>query len=172
MYAWVGVVVGLVLGATPCVAANEPELELKAYASKEGKYKVLLPGKVEAKSVKVGGTTRTTATAAAGKDRAFGVGYSDLPFRVTTEKAKEILKDLTEPLKDKGAKVTYDKELKVGPDKLPAGEYLVEIPAGTFTRQRTIISGNRMYTVIAVGPKEFVTSKRADRVFESFEVTK
>jgi hypothetical protein len=168
------IVVGLVLGAAALTAsAEEPKLELKEYASKDGKYKVLLPGKVETRTEKDDdGPTITTAFASAGKDRAFTVGHFDLPKPVTPEKAKEMLKDMTKPLKDKGVKVTYDKELTVGPDKLPASEYLIEFPAGTFTRQRQLIAGNRMYTFNAVGPKEFVTSKDADKVFESFEVTK
>ncbi len=172
MYARVGAVVALILATGLWCAADEPKLELKEYASKQGKYKVLLPGKVETKTEKEDGMTLTTATAEAGKGRAFTVGYSDLPGKITAEKAKAMLKDMTKPLKDKGVKVSYDKALTVGPDKLPASEYLIEFPAGTFTRQRTVIAGSRMYTLNAAGPKEFVTSKVADKVFESFEVTK
>ena len=168
----IGAVAGLLVGAALCRAADEPKPDLKEYVSKEGKYEVLLPGAVETKTTKIGGTTFTTVTAEAGKGQAFAVGYSDLPGPITAGAAEEVLRDVTEPLKEKGAKVIHDKALTVGPDRSPAREYLIESSAGTFIRQRAVIAGNRMYTISAVGPKDFVTSRVADRVFESFEVTK
>ena len=52
---------------------------------------------------------------------------------------------------------------------LPFGK--IEMPKH-FQRVRCLIVGRRVYMVAALGPKDFVTSADADKVLESFEVTK
>ena len=179
-------VAALTLGSGALAAADE--LELNEYVSREGKYKVLLPGEVktndvkavEAKAEKKGdkkGAKKTdtpttkVASAAVGPDRAFMVSYSDLAFVVPADQVKTIVADYARSLAGKDGKVLSQKDVKVGTDKRSGREVLIEKPKH-FLRVRCLIVGRRLYQVVAAGPKDFVTSEDADKVIESFEVTK
>ncbi|MBA4063971.1 MAG: hypothetical protein C0501_09720 [Isosphaera sp.] len=146
----------------------------KKYESKEGKYAVAFPGAPETDSDKVGDLTLHTATAE-GKGVVFVVTWSDLPGGAGAKPA-DVLgtgeKTLAAGLGAKGVKA---KDVTFGPDKLPARELAGEAVVGAVTKQlraTLIVSGGRLYQVVAIGTKEAVTGRAGDAFFESFEVRK
>src|SRR5207253_8701494 len=112
-----------------------------------------------------------TASAAVAGDRMFTVAYTDLPIEVDAGQVKRTLTDYGRGLKGKGGKLVSEKSVPVGTDKLPGRDVLIEQP-NNYLRVRAVLHGKRLYQVIAAGPKEFVTSKDADKVIESVEVVK
>ena len=99
------------------------------------------------------------------------VSYSDLPLVVPADQVKGVVADYARSLAGKSGKLHSQKGVTVGTDKLPGREVLIEMPKH-FQRVRCLIVGRRLYMVAALGPKDFVTSKDADKVFDSFEITK
>ena len=180
------VCVAALAAGTGLAAADD--LELNVYASAEGKYKVLLPGEVKTSDEKMAAVkadkkadkkgdrkadkpTTKVATAAVGPDRAFMVSYTDLAFVVPADQVKTVVADYARSLAGNNGKLQSQKSVAVGTDKRPGREVLIEMPKH-FQRVRCLIVGRRVYMVAALGPKDFVTSADADKVLESFEVTK
>ncbi len=167
---------GMVFGiAILTVSAEEPKRELVEYESTDGKYKILLPGEVTTKNKtqKAGGGS--TITVFAEMDLVYMVSYHDLPKPLAPKQAKEKFKEMVDSFKKNGTKVTHEKSLTVGSNKLTAleirGEH--EKVRGKYSRVRYIISGERIYTILAGGAtEENVTSKFTDKVFDSFKITK
>ena len=157
--------------AGSCLIAAADELELNLYISADGKYKVLLPGEVKTTDKKMGGTVTKTVSAVVDAESAFAVSYADLPLDVAADQVRGIVGGYLKGLAGPGGKVLSSKDRSIGPDKLPGREVLIQQPK-TFLRVRATIVGKRLYQVIAAGPMDFVTSKDADRVFDSFEVVK
>jgi hypothetical protein len=155
------------LGAT----ALADELELNPYISADGKYKVLLPGEVKTSDKKLAGTITKTASAFASSDAAFAVSYADLTVDVPADQLKSILAGYVKTLTGPGGKIVTAKDCTVGADKLAGREALIQQPKN-FLRVRATIVGKRLYQVIAAGPKDFVTSKDADKVLDSLEIIK
>jgi hypothetical protein len=164
----------VVLGAGSSLLAAD-DLELNLYTSADGKYKVLLPGEVNTMDKKlggtVGGTNTKTASAFVGSDAAFAVSYADLMLEVPADQVRGVVSGYVKSLAGKGGKVLSSKDCTIGPDKVAGREVLIQQPKN-FLRVRATIVGKRLYQVVAAGPKDFVTSKDADKVLDSFEITK
>jgi hypothetical protein len=152
-------------------AAGSQDVELADYFSREGKFRALLPPEVKTKESKSGGTVTRSFVGAVGGDRVFVVSYSDLPLAPNAKQARDILEGFAKSVAGKGGKALSGKEVAVGPDKLPGRDVLID-QSKNFLRMRGVIAGKRMYQVMALGPKDFVTSADADKVIDSFEVTK
>jgi hypothetical protein len=90
---------------------------------------------------------------------------------VPAEQVRTTVSGYLKSLAGPGGKVVSTKDTTVGPDKIAAREAIIQQPKN-FLRVRSTIVGKRLYQVIAAGPKDFVTSKDADKVFDSFEITK
>lgn len=161
----------VVVAAGSCLLAAADDLELNPYTSAEGKYKVLLPGEVKTAEKKAGGTVTKTATAFVDGEAAFAVSYTDLPLDVPADHVRGVLVGYVKSLAGPGGKVLSAKDATVGPDKLVGREVLIQQPKN-FLRVRATIVGKRVYQVIAAGPKEFVTSKDANRVLGSLEIVR
>ena len=58
-----------------------------------------------------------------------------------------------------------------GKEKYPGRDTLVE-SADHHMRYRGVLAGGRVYQLMLLGPKEFVTSQDAEKVLDSLEVTK
>jgi hypothetical protein len=158
--------------ATLAAAQESPRPEWREYKSAEGRFKVSLPGEVKAMEKKTsGGPVSKMAVVVVAPGRTLSVSYFDVESVPTPREAKQALAQISQGLKGKDGKILSDTEATFGPDKLPSRDVLVEGPK-SHTRNRTVIAGRRVYQVLAVGPKEFVTSKDVDKVFDSFETTK
>jgi hypothetical protein len=161
----------VVIGTGLLAAAVGQDVELQEYYSRDGKFRALLPPEVNIKDSKSGGTVTKSFVGAVAGDRVFVVSYSDLPLAVNAKQARDVLAGFAKSVAGKGGKVLSGKEVAVGPEKLPGRDVLIEQPKN-FLRMRGVISGKRMYQVMALGPKDFVTSADADKVIESLEITK
>ena len=155
-------------------SAAQQKLELVEFVSGEGKYKVQMPSgvKTEKKELPVGDKKLTmhTAAVAVGTKSAIVVTHLDFADPIAAGSQKEVVKKTAEGAAQKG-KMLSDKEYAYGKDKLPGRDCLVET-ATHFMRYRNVLAGQRMYQLMVLGPKDFVTSKDADKVLDSFEVTK
>jgi hypothetical protein len=165
--------VGLVV-ALGGAAGQQPEF--KAYASSDGRYKILFPGAVKTETVDAktdkGTTLKVTVDSVELRGgTSFAVTFADAPDEVAKQPAGPRLDKVRDANKGTTGKVLNDKDLTVGAEKYPARDVLIEKPDGC-VRNRIVIAGNRLYQVTVQGPKDVVTSPSADRFFESFEVTK
>lgn len=168
--------VGLMLGVGVTVsAADVPKVEYQQFASSAGKYKVLFPGpvKTETTQVKTPVDTRTLTLDSVSLPGGvlFVVTFIDVPEDAAKAPAGPRLDKIRDANKGTDGQVLSEKNLEIGPDKLPGRDVVIQKP-GTALRNRVIISGQRLYQVMLQGSREFVTSQTADRFFDSFEVTK
>lgn len=166
--------IGLLIGLASGTAAPTPEY--KPFASSAGRYKVLFPGGVKNETTDVktptGGTVKLTLdTVALDADTLYMVTHVDAPDEVAKQPSGPRLDKVRDANKGTDGKILAEKELALGDDKFPAREVVIEKPK-TVLRTRIVIAGNRLYQVMIQGSKEFVTSREADRFFDSFEVTK
>jgi hypothetical protein len=155
--------------AALCLAAAAQD---KKYESKDGKYAVAFPAAPETEAKKAGDVTLHSATAQ-GAGAVFVVTYSDLPVKAA--KPADVLADGEKELVAGFKAKASGKETTFGPDKLPArevtGELAVDMTA-LHLRATLVLSGGRLYQVLAVGTKEAVTGKAGDAFFASFELKK
>ena len=169
-FALIALVGGLGLTAD---AADAPEY--KPFASSAGRYKVLFPGavKTETRDVKTdrGVLKLTLDSVEFGDDVTFVVTHIDYPEEVAKADAAKRLDKVRDGCKGPDGKVAAERAIEVGPEKLPAREVVIEKP-DVVIRNRIVLAGGRMYQVMIEGSKEFVTSRDADRFFDSFEVTR
>lgn len=153
-------------------AGQKPES--KVHTSVEGKYKVrMLAGvKTEKKPLKVGGMDLTihTASAVISAKSAVVVTHVEFTEPVTDARRKEMVEKTALGAAQKGKMVT-NKEYEHGAEKYPGRDCLIE-NANHHVRYRGVLAGQRMYQIMVLGPKEFVTGKEADAIIDSFEVTK
>jgi hypothetical protein len=162
---------GLLFGA--CLAcAQNAKLEFKEYTSKEGKYKVLMPGEVKVRLDKSAvELTIHSATSEPAPGKILSVTFFDQLIAPGEKGGKALLASFAADLKEDGWKIHTDKATTVGKNKLRAQDLLVE-KDNSYLRHRYILSGLRVYQLSVAGPKDFLSSKDADRFIESFEIIK
>jgi len=70
-------------------------------------------------------------------------------------------------------KLQAQKELSLGPDKIPGREYVLEAQPGLWLREQVYLTPGRIFIVDLVGYKseKILTSALADRFFNSFSIT-
>lgn len=164
----------VVLVAGAAAAAADPAPEFKPFASAAGRYKVLFPGAVKTETTEVktpAGPANLTLDTVVYGGVTFLVSHVDVSEAATKLPPGPRLDKVRDAHKGTDGRVLADKELTVGDEKYPARDVLVEKPGGAL-RARVVIAGNRLYQVMAQGPRELVGGESVDRFFASFEVTK
>jgi hypothetical protein len=166
----------VLLGGAATIAQADPLPDFKAFASSDGRYKVLFPGAVKTETTDVktasGGTLKLTLDSVhVDDDTLFVVSYVDAPDDVAKQPPGPRIDKVRDANKGRDGKILTEKEVALGDEKHPGRDVLIEKPA-TFLRVRIVIAGNRLYQVMLQGNKALVTSKAVDRYFDSFEVTK
>lgn len=147
--------------------------EWKEFASKEGRFKVLMPGtpkqdKAETES-DFGKSVLHMNLARAGKAM-YGANYSDFPAEIK----KADLKQLYDSSRDGAVanlegKLASEKDIKLG--KHPGREIRIDVAKGKqLFRARVYLVGQRLYQVIVLGTPETATSKEADQFLDSFKL--
>jgi hypothetical protein len=164
-----------VLGLALLAVAAQPALEFLAFASTAGRYKGIFPGPVKTETTELktpdGVRTLTFDSVTLANDVRFMVTYVDPPEAVTKQPPGPRLDKVRDAAKGADGKVLLDKEVAVGAEKYPGRDVLIEKPLYA-VRNRVVIAGPRLYQVLVQGPKEFVTSRDAERFLDAFEVTK
>lgn len=158
---------------------RDAKLEFQRVASKAGRFMAEMPGKPEEKAQELA-TSRGKMkyfqfeVNAANDSLQFNIAYFDQFDDVVKGKVPQDLILAFRNGARKGQKIIEDKEITLGKDKIPGRDYQVETKNGLFIRERMFIAGNRHFRVFIVvdGPKEFLTSKDANRFFDSFKITK
>jgi len=158
------------LGAVSGIA-DEP-IQWKEFVSKEGRYKVLMPGtppKVDSKG-DAGKNDFKMNTVPVG-NAVYGAGHLDFRAKVKYSSAKQFYDEwLQSNVATVAGKVASDQEIKLG--KYPGREVqIIHGEDGLIMRTRLFLVGQRFYQLLVVGTKEEVTSKDADKFLDSFRLT-
>ena len=159
------------LASTLAYAGDEPEW--KEFASKEGRFKVLMPGipkqnQVETESDFGKGILHMNVVQA-GKTM-YGANYCDFPAAIK----KVPLKQLFDSSRDGAVanlegKLANEKDIKLG--EHPGREIQIDVANGKqLFRVRVYLVDQRLYQVVILGTKEQATSKTADRFLDSFKL--
>lgn len=169
---------GLFLALSALLAGAGQGAEWKTFESKEGDFRVLFPGKPMRQTQEIpvpGGKTKLHLFLVSPQDdRVYMVSYNDYPEAVV--KAQEtktlldnVVKGNVESLK---GKVLSQKEITLGQKKHPGRAVLIENNEGAQYKAKVFLVGNRLYQVVALGPKEFIEQKETGKYLDSFDVTK
>ena len=148
------------------------------YVSKDFKYAIQFPGKTTSQAKKADSVlgklsfTMQLWQSRAG-DQAVIVSVVDYPVKVADFDAQKGLDAGAEEIgKQDDTKMGKIEEFEFGKEKFPARRFLLEKPGKKlWVRNEMIIKDVRMYHVLMVGSKDFVTDKAADAIFASFEIT-
>jgi hypothetical protein len=162
----------LAIVATPLHADDKPEW--KEFATKEGRFKVQMPGTPEHKKLDAesdfGKGVLHMNTVQAGKTM-YGANYIDYPATIK----KVPVKQLFDSSRDGAAanldgKVVKEKDIKLGDH--PGREIHIEVGGGKqLFRVRVYLVEQRMYQVVILGTTMAATSKEADKFLDSFQLT-
>ena len=155
-----------------CVkASEEPLIE---YTSDEGQFSVSMPGKPskEIKNITTAAGSITMHVFTVEKpDIAYMVAYSDYPNVVIEHSDPEELLDGAKKgaMKNMGGKITKEEHITYGED--PGRELSFSAKGGIGKGQAVILlSGNRLYQVLAVGLKEKYPDQTVKKYIDSLEI--
>ncbi len=160
--------VGLLSSALAALAlfalvACTPTMDWREFASAEGRFSAVLPGRAHHESKPLAaapGATLQLWSARAGESL-FGVGYADLPA------ADEALIDKTRDamLASVGGRLIEDRALiRNG----LAGRSLVAEAGDSILSAQLLLGDGRLYQLVVLGPKSAVTPADLDLFFSSF----
>ena len=161
-----------VAAATLCVAACAPELDWREFASPEGRYSVMLPGRParEAREVTVAGArVPMHMTSAQASGLAFGVGYADLP--PGTDPERTIAEGRDALVRNIGGRVTAERPVAI--DGARGVEFQAEgsVQGNAMGMSaRVAVAGDRFYQVVVVGRAERAGAVDPSRFPGSFKL--
>jgi len=173
----------LVTLALPTIQAQEPntkkkkgETTAKKYVDKAGGFSINFPGKPKQDSTKLdtaaGKSTLFINSVETKEGNAFLVMYNDFPVEVEEDAIDRVLDGAVSGVSQKGDIVTK-KNVKFGPDKIPAREVVMDANDGNIRfRILIVMRGSRLYQVMVAGPDEFADTDKAKDYIKSFEFTK
>jgi hypothetical protein len=154
-------------------SADAPR-EWKEFASKEGRFKVLMPGtpkkeKAETESDFGKGVLHMN-TVQAGKTM-YGANYCDFPAKIKKVSLKQILDSSRDgAVANLEGKLASEKDIKLG--KYTGREIRINVAGGKqLFRARVYLVEQRLYQVVVFGTREAATSKEADKFLDSFKLT-
>jgi hypothetical protein len=166
----------LVLIAPSSLPADDAKSPPKEFISDKGRFSILFPSLPKEEKVPddSGGLLQIQFTVGS-EDGALLVSYQDNPKlagAARDELNKALLTAQEKVQKSMQGKLLHSKEITL--DKLyPGRDYEFEIPTASGQyRSRSYLVKGRLYQIIVVGKKEFVTSKDAERFMDSFKLLK
>lgn len=159
---------GLLLLTAPAGAG-----ELKEFASAEGKFKILLPGKPEESTVKAGKTLVKTFTLKT-DEGIYRVAYADMnlpPDEPEENIHKRLDGVLANMAKEAKGKITKQERIKLADKHL--GRLIEADQADTKAamRGRLYLVGRRLYQITFVGSPTLASSDGTAKFLNSFAVT-
>jgi len=146
------------------------------FESKDGKYAVGFP-KAPTDVVKEADTASGKvklyiSSVEIRREFAVLVLYADYPKEILKEKPQSILDRIRDGVKGQQGKVSDEKALTIGANKVPGKTFVIE-KMGFFMRNRVYLDGVRIYQVyVMASKKEDLMSKEADEFLDSFEIKK
>jgi hypothetical protein len=161
----------IAVGAARVQAEDKPEW--KEFASKEGRFTVLMPRTPEQQQADAesdfGKGVLHMNTVQAGKVM-YGANYCDFPAEIKKAPIKQVFDSSRDgAVANLDGKLADEKEIKLG--DYPGREIQIEIAGGKrLFRARVYLVEQRLYQVVVLGTKETATSKEADKFLDSFKL--
>jgi hypothetical protein len=164
---WVAAVMVLAALAGPAPAA-----ELREVRSAEGRFTIRLPGRP-------GAVNRPTpagllhALQVKSAEAEWTVSWVELPAEVKPPASEARLDAIRDRLALRlQGRVVQEKKVRLG-KKDPGRDILLDLgPSRGRLRTRVFLAGGRLYQVTVQGSKEAVESPQAEKVFDSFTLTR
>ncbi len=160
------------IGTVSVHASDQPEW--KEFVSKEGRFKVLMPGTPKADKVATesdfGKGTLSMNVAQSGNVM-YGANYSDFPPGIKKTPIKQLFDSSRDgAVANLQGKLASEKDIKLGDH--PGRELRIEVAGGKqLFRARVFLVDQRIYQVVVLSSPEAATSKEADRFLDSFKLT-
>jgi hypothetical protein len=153
----------------PAAHARQPA----AFTSMEGGYTVRFPGKPKESTETYRSELKLAkATFATTDGYAYLVAYTDFPAdAIRPDTRAKVLDGIRDGLTGQDWKVTSEKEIAFGPDKLPGRELLVE-KGRQHMRFKVVLKDDRLYQAAVIGTERFVKGTDATRFLDSFRIGK
>jgi hypothetical protein len=152
-----------------------PAPEWKEYVSKDGRYKVQLPGTPMEKTQKVPGAGDVLMVVYELKDGAYLANFTDIPG--AAKDSAEMIDKRLDGARDGaagsvGGKVVKEEKITLD-KKYPGREIQIELPGDKgLLRARYYWVEGRLYQTIVVGTKAFVGGDDTKKFLDSFALTK
>lgn len=147
------------------------------FRSEEGKFSIAFPNKPTKQTSKVQtprGELESHAFIVAERDKAYGVNFGDYQKGLVTDLNRQSTLDGARDgaAKKLNAKVISESKITVGKAKLAGRELIATLsaPKDTFIRMRIVLSGDRLYSYMVVGSKEWVEGAEATKYLDSFVI--
>jgi hypothetical protein len=168
---WSPVFVFVALGAASVCADDQPEW--KEFASKEGRFKVLMPGTPDQDKAETdsdfGKGVLHMSVVRAGKTT-YGANYCDFPAEIKKAPLKQVYDSSRDgAVANLEGKLASEKDVKLG--EYPGREIQIDVAEGKrLFRVRVYLVDQRLYQVVVFGTREAAVSKEADKFLDSFEL--
>jgi len=164
----------LITAALISLAADDAP-EWTEFASKEGHFKVLMPGKPEQKKLEAEmgdfGKGMLHMNTFESDKMMYGANYCDFPAKIKDFPRKRVYDSSRDgAVENLKGKLADEKDIKLGDH--PGREILIDVAGGKrLFRARVYLVEQRLYQVVVFGSKEAATSKAADKFLDSFKLT-
>jgi hypothetical protein len=163
----------LAFGSVPA-HAQDSKTDWKEFTSKEGHFKVLMPGKPEHNnldSVSDFGKGILHMNSAQANGTMYAGNYSDFPEGIKKVPIKQVFDSSRDgAVGNLDGKLVSEKDIEL--NKHPGREILIAVAGGVrLFRVRVYLVDRRLYQVVVFGPKEAANSKEADKFLDSFKLT-
>jgi hypothetical protein len=167
-------IVQLCLAAALLLAADDANTKPGDFAPKGGRFTVQMPGQPKEQTNKVntaiGPIDVHLFVSAPDPNTAYIVGYSDYPEEMIKKSDSQKILDGARDGAVKNVNGKLDSEKKITIDGHPGRDF--SIATEHFEgRDRIYLVNNRLYQVMMVGSRDFVTSKDAEKFLDSFKLT-
>jgi hypothetical protein len=147
--------------------------EWKEFSSEEGRFKVLMPGEPKAYQLDTEsdfGKGKLNMFRVMAGETGYVANYSDFPEAIKKQPLKQVFDSSRDgAIANLSGKLATEKDIKLGDH--PGRETLIDVSGKAMFRAKVYLVGRRMYQVVMVGSKEAVSSKDAEKFFDSFKLT-
>lgn len=167
----------LAAGVLLFIAADK--VEFKEFQSKEGRFKVLIPGTPKELERSTAGIRTKMYVIEIKNNGAYMAAYADKPG--TKDAKDDVIEKVLKASRDGvisnfNGKLLKDSSIKLN-DKYPGRDFEVELEfpddkSKRLARLRIYLVDGRLYQVHVLGTKEFVTSDEATKFLDSFALIK
>ena len=145
------------------------------FRSTEGRFTALFPGSPRSQNLSVPtaiGAVTANMVLLDSSDGAVGVMYADYPWTLIQQGNVDKMLDGARDGAVANVNGRLVEEKPISLLDAPGREYLIQIKETAFCRSRIYLVKNRLYIVQALGSKERVQSKEAEKFLNSFEFQK
>jgi hypothetical protein len=159
------------VGAISVSADDQPEW--KEFTSKEGRFKVLMPGTPKQQQHDTesdfGKGVLYMNSVQAGRTM-YGANYCDFPAEIKKAPLKQVYDSSRDgAVANLEGKLAGEKDIKL--DDYPGRELQIDVAGGKLVfRARVYLVDQRLYQVVVFGTQEAVTSKAAEKFLDSFKL--